>query len=78
MTPHSVSDANTAFKVKFAARPPNPLVVPARYFVEVSRDVFVRGGGWAATWHVPLVLAALSAVFLFRAWMSLRKMQIDA
>lgn len=53
-------------------------LVPARYFVEVSRDVFVRGGGWAATWHVPLVLAALSAVFLFRAWLSLRKMQIEA
>jgi ABC-2 type transport system permease protein len=53
-------------------------LVPARYFVEVSRDVFVRGGGWPATWHVPLVLAALSGVFLFRAWMSLRKMQIDA
>ena len=53
-------------------------LVPARYFVEVSRDVFVRGGGWAATWHVPLVLAALSTVFLFRAWVSLRKMQIDA
>ena len=53
-------------------------LVPARYFVEVSRDVFVRGGGWSATWHVPVLLAVLSAVFLFRAWMSLRKMQIEA
>ena len=53
-------------------------LVPARYFIEVSRDVFVRGGGWSATWHVPLVLAILSAVFIGRAWMSLRKMQIEA
>ena len=53
-------------------------LVPARYFVEISRDVFVRGGGWAATWHVPVFLAALSLVFLFKGWMSLRKMQIDA
>ncbi|HEU4510039.1 MAG TPA: ABC transporter permease [Pyrinomonadaceae bacterium] len=53
-------------------------LVPARYFVEVSRDVFVRGGGWSATWHVPVLLAVLSAVFLFRAWMSLRRMQIEA
>jgi len=53
-------------------------LVPARYFVEVCRDVFVRGGGWAATWHVPLMLAALSSVFFFKAWASLRKMQIEA
>ena len=53
-------------------------LVPARYFVEVSRDVFVRGGGWPATWHVPVVLAVLSIAFLFKGWMSLRKMQIDA
>ncbi|HKS08771.1 MAG TPA: ABC transporter permease [Pyrinomonadaceae bacterium] len=53
-------------------------LVPARYFVEVSRDVFVRGGGWSATWHVPVVLAVLSGLFLLRAWMSLRKMQIEA
>jgi len=53
-------------------------LVPARYFVEVSRDVFVRGGGWPATWHVPIVLAVLSLVFLFKGWMSLRKMQIEA
>ena len=53
-------------------------LVPARYFVEVSRDVFVRGGGWSATWHVPVVLAVLSFAFLFKGWMSLRKMQIDA
>jgi len=53
-------------------------LVPARYFVEVSRDVFVRGGGWPATWHVPVVLAVLSLAFLFKGWMSLRKMQIDA
>jgi ABC-2 type transport system permease protein len=53
-------------------------LVPARYFVEVARDVFVRGGGWPATWHVPVVLAVLSFLFLFKGWMSLRKMQIDA
>jgi ABC-2 type transport system permease protein len=53
-------------------------LVPARYFVEVSRDVFVRGGGWSATWHVPVFLTVLSALFFFKAWMSLRKMQIEA
>jgi len=53
-------------------------LVPARYFVEVCRDVFVRGGGWAATWHVPVALGILSSAFVFKAWWSLRKMQIEA
>ncbi|HEY7545056.1 MAG TPA: ABC transporter permease, partial [Blastocatellia bacterium] len=31
-------------------------IVPARYFIEISRDAFVRGGGWSAVWqgHVAL------------------------
>lgn len=53
-------------------------LVPARYFVEVCRDVFVRGGGWSATWHVPVALALLSSVFFVKAWWSLRKMQVQA
>jgi len=53
-------------------------LVPARYFVEVCRDVFVRSGGWSATWHVPVALALLSTAFFVKAWMSLRKMQVDA
>jgi ABC-2 type transport system permease protein len=52
-------------------------LVPARYFVEVCRDVFVRSGGWAATWHVPVALGILSTVFFVKAWVSLRKMQIE-
>lgn len=52
--------------------------VPARYFVEVARDVFVRGGGWPATWHVPIALTLLSTIFFVKAWWSLRKMQVDA
>jgi ABC-type multidrug transport system, permease component len=53
-------------------------LVPARHYVEIARDAFVRGGGWAATWHVPVVLALLSAFFFFRAWASMREMQIKA
>src|SRR5690242_16733274 len=28
-------------------------LIPARYYIEVARDAFVRGGGWAAVWYVP-------------------------
>lgn len=52
-------------------------LVPARYFVEIARDAFTRGGGWAAVWHVPVVLGVLSAFFFFRAWAVMRKMQIE-
>ena len=53
-------------------------LVPARYFVEMCRDAFVRGGGWPAIWHVPVILAALSACFLLRTWCFMRKMQVEA
>ncbi|HXD31970.1 MAG TPA: ABC transporter permease [Pyrinomonadaceae bacterium] len=53
-------------------------LVPARWFVEMCRDAFVRGGGWEAVWHVPVVLGLLSAAFFFRAWKVLRKMQVEA
>src|SRR5262252_1992823 len=52
-------------------------LVPARYFVEMSRDAFVRGGGWAAVWHVPVILALLSTAFFVRTWIYMRKMQVE-
>lgn len=53
-------------------------LVPARYFVEMARDAFVRGGGWPAVWHVPVVLTLLSAFFFLRTWRFMRKMQVEA
>ena len=53
-------------------------LVPARYFVEMARDALVRGGGWAAVWHVPLILGLLSAAFFVRTWFFMRKMQVEA
>lgn len=53
-------------------------LIPARYFVEMTRDAFVRGGGWSAVWHVPLVLAILSAVFFLKAWKGMHRMQVEA
>lgn len=53
-------------------------LVPARYFVEMSRDAFVRGGGWPAVWHVPVILGLLSMVFFVRTSLFMRKMQVEA
>lgn len=52
--------------------------VPARYFIELTRDGFVRGGGWSAVWHAPLMLALIGACFFFMAWRKIRHMQIEA
>jgi ABC-2 type transport system permease protein len=53
-------------------------LVPARYFIELSRDAFVRGGGWPAVWHAPLLLALIGAFYFFKAWRKMRAMQIEA
>ena len=52
--------------------------VPARYFIEITRDAFVRGGGWPAVWDAPLMLALIGAVFFFKAWRKMRLMQVEA
>ncbi len=53
-------------------------IVPARYFIEVTRDAFVRGGGWSAIWYAPVALGLLGAAFFFIAWRTMRHMQVDA
>lgn len=52
-------------------------IVPARYFIEITRDAFVRGGGWGAIWHAPLMLALLSAIYFLIAWRNMRHMQVQ-
>lgn len=53
-------------------------LIPARYFIEVSRDAFVRGGGWPAVWNAPVVLGLLGAFFFLSAWKRMRAMQVEA
>ncbi|MEJ7608542.1 MAG: ABC transporter permease [Bryobacteraceae bacterium] len=52
--------------------------VQARYFIEVSRDAFMQGGGWpAVAWQV-LMIAVIGLVFFLLAWRSKRHMQVSA
>jgi ABC-2 type transport system permease protein len=62
---------------------PQPLrslsyIVPMRYYLEVIRDAFLRGGGWPALWPAPLALALLGGFFFWRAWSAMKEMQIRA
>lgn len=51
-------------------------VVPARHFITLCRDAFVRGSGWPGTWGEPLALAAIAAVLALATWARLRRMQL--
>jgi ABC-2 type transport system permease protein len=51
-------------------------IVPARYFIEITRDAFLRGGSWAGVWPAHVALAVLGLGFLSVAWLRMRKMQV--
>ena len=53
-------------------------IVPARYYIEVARDAFVRGGGWPSVWYAAPMLALLGGFFFTIAWRRMRHMQVEA
>lgn len=53
-------------------------LVAARYYIEASRDAFVRGGSWLAHWNIPLVLFGLGIFFFFIACKGMSKMELKA
>ncbi|MGP6156636.1 MAG: ABC transporter permease [Vulcanimicrobiaceae bacterium] len=53
-------------------------IVPARYFIEVSRDAFVRGAGWQGFAAALPALVLIGAVYFTLAWLRLRRMQFAA
>lgn len=52
------------------------LIVPARYYIELTRDAFVRGAGWSAVWYVPLVLFGFAIALTAISWLGLKRMQV--
>jgi ABC-2 type transport system permease protein len=51
--------------------------VPARFYIQLTRDAFARGVGWSVVWVPILFLALLSGFFFFLAWRKLRLMQSE-
>lgn len=54
-----------------------PNVIPARYFIEISRDAFVRGTGWAGVWLYVIMLCVLGLFFFNVARKGLDRMQLS-
>jgi ABC-2 type transport system permease protein len=52
--------------------------VPARYYIVVLRDSFLRGATWATTLPHLSMIALLGAAFFLLAWLRLRRMQVSA
>jgi ABC-2 type transport system permease protein len=51
--------------------------VPARYYLNLTRDAFVRGTGWLGVWYnIPILLLLGIAEFLL-AWQTIRRMQLQ-
>lgn len=51
-------------------------VVPPRYYIDLTRDAFVRGTGWAGVWYAPLMLTLLSLLLFNAARRGLGRMQL--
>jgi ABC-2 type transport system permease protein len=52
-------------------------VIPARYFIELTRDAFVRGTGWVGIWYAPLAIALIGLFFFRIATRILSRMQFS-
>ncbi|MGP6156916.1 MAG: ABC transporter permease [Vulcanimicrobiaceae bacterium] len=51
-------------------------IVPARHYINISRDAFVRGAGWPGVGSEILALALIASILAVGAWMRMRPMQL--
>jgi ABC-2 type transport system permease protein len=52
-------------------------IIPARYYIQLTRDAYTRGIGWIGVWGSVLALAALASFFFWITWRKLRIMQVE-
>jgi ABC-2 type transport system permease protein len=52
-------------------------IVPARYYLALTRDAFVRGTGWFGVWYNIPILLLLGIVEFMLAWQTIRRMQLQ-
>jgi len=51
-------------------------IIPARYYILITRDAFVRGTGWAGVWYVPLIVGLIGFLIFMAATRNLKRMQL--
>ena len=52
-------------------------IIPARYYILLTRDAFVRGSGWSSIWYVPLIVVAIALLLFKAATKILQTMQLS-
>jgi len=52
-------------------------MIPARYYILITRDAFVRGTGWMGTWYAHLIIGAIALLLLFASTKIMSKMQLN-
>ncbi len=53
-----------------------PNIIPARYYMEITRDAFIRGIGWRGNWFNILMLAIFAIVLFSICHKIFKKMQL--
>lgn len=53
-----------------------PNIIPARYYIEITRDALVRGTGWSGIWSDLVFLIGLGLLFFNGARHGLKRMQL--
>ncbi len=53
-------------------------IVPARYYIAITRDAFVRGVGWAGVWWAPIAIFLIGMLFFNVARKVLSRMQVSS
>jgi ABC-2 type transport system permease protein len=54
-----------------------PNIIPARYFIEITRDAYVRGTGWVGVWFAEIMILAIGMFFFNVARRVLSRMQLS-
>lgn len=65
------SVSNIPYPLRYYAQ-----IFPATYYIQLTRDAFVRGSGWSGIWFAVLMLAVLGLILFAIAYRLLRKMQL--
>ncbi|MGI0495346.1 ABC transporter permease [Alkalinema pantanalense CENA528] len=55
-----------------------PNIVAARYYIDVTRDAFVRGTGWSSVWVDLVMITLLGFLYLNVACKAMSRMQLNA
>jgi len=54
------------------------MIVPARYYIDLTRNTFVRGAGWPAVGLDAFALVIFIGVYLLIAWLGTHRMQFKS